>query len=151
MLRKLLALRVRSGDAGSATIEVAILTPVLMLFVLGAADFARVFREQIIVSGAAQAGAHYGSRSKLKSADVDGMIQAAERDASDLGEVDVTARRFCQCPGAAGVSCARTCGGGVASEIYVEVTVEREFNTAVRYPGIPHTIELRRTATMRVE
>ena len=123
--------RVRRGEDGSATIEVAILTPLLLLLVLGAADFARIYRTQIAVAGAAQAGAQYGARNKLTSGKVSGMIAAATRDAADLGPVNVAARQFCECGGGS-VPCTSLCADGHAPAVYVEVNVTTDFVTALR-------------------
>ena len=39
----------------------------------------------------------------------------------------------------------------VDREVYVEVTVDKVFNTILRYPGIPQTVDVTRQVTIRVQ
>src|SRR5918996_6190345 len=91
-------------DAGSVAVEMAILTPLLLLLLLGAADFAKVYRMQMLLVGAAKAGAQYGAQSKLTASDTAGMEAAARTDANGFLGLDVEAETQCTC-GAAIVAC----------------------------------------------
>jgi Flp pilus assembly protein TadG len=137
-------------DAGSVAVEMAILTPLLLLLLLGAADFAKVYRTQLLLVGAAKAGAQYGSQSKLTASDIAGMVAAARNDANGFEGLAVSAQTICKCGGAA-VACTSTCAGGAMPEVYVEVSTSTTFKTAFRYPGIPQEIPLAQTNTVRVE
>src|SRR5688572_27017420 len=48
--------------SGSAIVELAVVGPLLVLMVLGVADFGRVLYTSIILSHAARAGAQYGAQ-----------------------------------------------------------------------------------------
>ena len=147
------------GQAGSAVVELALVTPLIILLLLGAMDFGRVFYKAMAVSQAVGAGARYGARSVAKSGDTAGMQSAATTAAaSDItgGESFVvdSAARSCRCytgtePGTAMGLCSSSCGGTVRA--YVSVTGHATFSTIVNYPGIPHTLALSRTATLRVQ
>ena len=53
------ALRRRLRDRGAATVEFALVLPLLLLLVVGIIQFGRAFSMQIQLSGAANAGARY--------------------------------------------------------------------------------------------
>jgi Flp pilus assembly protein TadG len=137
-------------DAGSVAVEMAIVTPLLLLLLLGAADFAKVYRMQMVLVGAAKAGAQYGSQSKLTASDVAGMENAALDDADGIGGLEAAAQTICRCGGSS-VACTAVCSGGTAPELFVQVTASGTFTTAFRYPGIPEEIPLAQTTVMRVD
>ena len=71
-------------------------------------------------------------------------------DAYNMEHVAVTPRRFCRCVGGSGeVNCVNH-GCAEAPEVYVEVTAVRDFHTVVPYPLIPNSVQLSRTAIIRV-
>lgn len=53
--------RGRTHRRGVAAVEMAIVTPLLLLFALASADFGRVVHAYAVVSNAARCGAEYGS------------------------------------------------------------------------------------------
>lgn len=149
----MLTRRLRLGlvdDTGSVAVEMAVIMPLLLLLLLGAADFAKVYRTQMLLVGAAKAGAQYGAQSKLTASDTAGMEAAARVDANGHSGLAVTAQTSCRC-GAAAVACSIACGGGGMPEIYVEVSTSTTFKPAFPYPGFPDEIALTQTTTMRVD
>src|SRR5689334_2953272 len=100
----------RSKEAGSAFIELAMFFPVLLLVLLGAIDFARVYYASITLINAAEVGAQYGSKTVSASTDTNGMATAATNDASDLTGVTATAAQSCTCSGTS-QACNGTCNG----------------------------------------
>ncbi len=148
----------RGSEVGTATVEMAFLTPLILLMVMGVIDFARVYYDAIIVSHAARAAAAYGAQSNGTSGDFAGMQFAAQLDAQDLvrhdvsAGISVTTERFCRCPSGTLVDCITgDCGIGSAPEIYVRATAEKTFELLIPYPGIPNPIILRRQAVLRVQ
>jgi len=142
-------------DKGTQLIEMAMLSPFLVALALGATDFARAAYWSITVANAARTGAQYAIQSESHS-NKTALIQAAgQNDATDIsGSVTVTTSRTCNCPGlTATTTCTPTpiCSGGVSKEMYVTVTATRAFTTLVDYPGLPHTVNLIRTAILRVQ
>lgn len=142
--------RSRKSYAGSATVEFALLLPMMLLLVLGAVDFARLFYSAITVASAARAGVQYGAQDTTKARDTAGMQTAAVNDAADLTGVTANAQFYCECSDGTRVNCVTgTCTGGSSPPVYVQVTVQKTFTTLIDYPGIPHTTALSRTAIMR--
>jgi len=140
-------------NAGSALVEFAIFTPLLLLMCFGAMDFSRVVYAGVAVTNAARAGVQYGALTPGHSGDISGMTQAALDDAANQGlaTLSASARNYCACAGStAEVDCTATCSG-VTPKGYVEVTASYTFNTLGNMPGIPSSVALSRKASMRVQ
>lgn len=139
------------ADAGNALVELAIVAPLLMLLLLGASDFGRVFYTAISVTGAAHAGAQYGAQSPAKTEDAAGMVQTAVNSAPGMG-ITATASRVCRCvTGPDTVACDTTTPSCLPLRGYATVTATRTFTTIVNYPGIPNSVTIARTAEIRAE
>ncbi len=142
-----LARRFLPSDSGGALLELAVIAPLLLLLLVGAVDYGRAFYTSVTVANAARAGAEYGAQNVAMSVDTAGMKNFAQGDGQDAGTLNLSATHFCQC---AGVAHACTmCGGGVAPEVYVQVTATKPLSTLLKYPGLPATITIVRTATFR--
>src|ERR1700733_8939384 len=70
--------------AGGALVELALLIPVFVALLLGAAEFARLAYAGIEVSNAARAGVAYGSQSSTTASDITGMQTAATNDGANV-------------------------------------------------------------------
>jgi Flp pilus assembly protein TadG len=73
-----------SAEEGSALVELALSLPVLLLILLGAAEFARCAYAAIEVVNAAHAAAIYAASSAAASGDSGGITNAATADAGNL-------------------------------------------------------------------
>ena len=145
-----------ASDAGSALVELAVSLPLLVLVMVCAVDFARVFYVGMELTNAARAGAQFGAHNPAQSGDIAGMTAAA------VGSVNITGvvvtpppLRTCQCATSAGTfsaaTCSTTCPSGQHLVVTVTVTTSKTFTTvAGSFPGIPNTVSLVRAATLRV-
>jgi Flp pilus assembly protein TadG len=148
---------------GTATLEFAIAGPLLLLMLVGAADFGRVFYHVVTLANAAGTGAFYGSQSLTRTGhttttsggtSVPGQIDVvAKEDAKDLGTaLTAKSERVCKCPDGSTVNCiSGTCTGYGSPRVYVKVQVTETFNPIVRYPGVPKNFTIGRTAYMRAQ
>jgi Flp pilus assembly protein TadG len=142
------------SSAGAATVELALILPVLVLIMLGLLDMGRVFYGAITVVNSARAGVSYGSRNVVQATDTAGMIAAAQADAVDVTGLQFFAGHDCQCASNSppAVACTvTTCIDGSTPLMYVWTRVEGTFSTTLPYPGIPNSITLTRTARMRAQ
>ncbi len=140
------------SDSGAALVEMAVISPLLLVMVLGVGDFGRVLYTAITLSHAARAGAAYGAQSTGYTGDTGGIQLAAEEEAQNIAPIGVTSQRVCECTGGAPVSCTiSSCGSYGAPRAFVEVTTTRTFQTVSPYPGLPDTVALSRTAKVRVQ
>ncbi len=140
------------SDSGAAMVEMAVITPLLVVMTLGVGDFGRVLYTAITLSHAARAGAAYGAQGNGYAGDAAGIQQSAEQDAQNITPIIVTSQRVCECTGGATVSCTTSsCGSYGAPKAFVEVTAARTFQTLVAYPFLPNTVALSRTARIRLQ
>ncbi|MGH7171277.1 MAG: TadE/TadG family type IV pilus assembly protein [Gemmataceae bacterium] len=121
---------------GSASVELALLLPLLGLFFLITVDFARLYYHYSIVTNCARNGALYGSDpTSASESPYSDLTTAALADAPDLSPQPT-------------VSSAN--GTDSSGNPYVEVTVVYAFTTISSYPGLSNPISLTRTVRMRV-
>ena len=145
------------GQSGASLVELALLSPLLVVLLLGAGDFGRVLYWSITLAQSARAGAQYGAQNTAAAANTAGIQQAALQDAENItnlgGSINVVSSYFCQCPGSTtAVSCTQDCTGSYgAPKLFVSVTTSTTFNTLITYPGIPHTVNLSNTAILRLQ
>jgi Flp pilus assembly protein TadG len=145
--------RQRKSRAGQSAVELALVLPVLIVLLLVALDFARLYNMGMAVTDAARAGAQYGAQNPAAAANVLGMEQAACNSMPNIActaGTNAIATSFCQCSGST-VSCTSpgTCATYVQN--FVQVTTSATFSTVVPYPGIPHSVPLTGSATMQVQ
>jgi Flp pilus assembly protein TadG len=140
----------RCFNRGQSAVELALVAPFVILVLVIAADFSRVFYMSIEAANAARAGVKYGAQSTTKASDTSGMQQAALNDAANLSGLTATASNFCECPPSTShVTCSSTSCSGM--EMYVQVNTSAQFQTLVHYPGVPSTVTLNESALMRAE
>jgi Flp pilus assembly protein TadG len=124
---------------GTATIEFAILLPLLAFFFVVALDFARVFYYTTTLTNCARNGALYLSDPFVAAQSrYDSLEEATLADASNLN------------PALTAAQVTSTAGTDSEGHDYVEVTVSYQFQTLTSYPGVTGPIELSRTVRMRV-
>jgi Flp pilus assembly protein TadG len=128
--------------AGAATVEMAIVTPVVILLALGCTDFGRVFHAHSVVSNGARCGAEYGATHGFTPHTQpawEAMIRSSvEEELRNLPGYDA------QAP-AVEVSTAPDEAG-----LYrVAVEVEYPFATTIDWPGLPSQVLLKHRVEMR--
>jgi len=140
--------RLRRSQSGSAAVELALVLPILLLLIIGVVDYGRAFYTSITVANAARAGAEYGAQGPATSVDTAGMKTFAQGDGQDAGTLTLSAQTYCECAGAVQV-CTSTCPGGIAPDVFVEVTATKAVSMFFDYPGLPDTLTIVRKATFR--
>ena len=132
-------------------VEMAIAAPVLIVLLLAATDFGRLYYTNIEVFNAARAGAQYGSQSLITAADFAGMKTAATNDASNLSSLNATASQ-CTCMTSTTVpACPASYCTSNPQATFVEVDTSTTFKTVIKYPGVPSPVTLAGKAVMRVQ
>ena len=134
----------RKSQKGSAVLEFALGSTILIPLLFGVADFGRLFYASIEVANAAAAGASYGSRTVANMTDTTGISSAAKNDAPDISSLTVNSSVVCQNDEGEAASCTTS---GVYK--YVTVTASYTFNTLFSYPVIPSSVALTKTVMMR--
>jgi Flp pilus assembly protein TadG len=148
------------SQSGQSLVEVALLTPLLLALLVGGIELGRYAYISILVGNAARAGTAYGAQSLPQSVDATGIKAAADNDFQNNGQstssLSVTSSDTCGCDDAGTLttdSCSGTGAGTCASGhwvVIVTVTASGTFNSLFSYPGIPKSITISKTSTMRV-
>ena len=131
--------RLSRGTRGQSLMELALIAPLLIILMLGAIDFGRVFFAYVSVTNGARNGADYASTSATAAADLPGIRAAAVSDTVDLLDTsptnpDVTA----------------TTGTDTQGRLYADVTVTYTFSNIFPWPGLPNSMNVLRTVRARV-
>lgn len=123
--------------------------PVLVLLVLGVAEYGRIYVTAVTVANAASAGGQFASQGAGYTAPA-AIQQVARNDAGDQ-TLTVNSSTTCRCPGSdSAVQCSLPCAGYGTAQFYVAVTTSKTYSFLFHYPGLPQSIAVSRTATYRV-
>ena len=143
------------ADHGASLVELALVTPILFLLLMGAVDFGRAYYVGLEVADAAHAGAEYGSQNPSNIA---GITAAATQSAPNLPNLTVTAPTWgCECSDGSSYTasctttptCTETAIRGSNVVNRVQVTTSSAYTTVIPWPFIPSSITLSDTATVR--
>lgn len=151
------------SQSGQSLVEVALLTPILLALLVGGIELGRYAYLSILVGNAARAGAAYGAQSLPQSVDTADIQTAADNDFQNNGQnidtLTVTSTTSCGCDNGGTTTSAAcstttnltagTCAAG-HWVVMVSVTASGTFNSLFSYPGIPTSISVSRTSTLRV-
>ena len=159
----------RRSERGQSLIEVALLTPLLLSLLVGTIEMGRYAYLSILVGNAARAGAAYGAQSLAQSVDATGIQTAATNDFQNNGPNSAVLNVSGGAPDGTYVSCGCDSGGTITSAtcspkvnpnagicvsghwvVMVQVKAAGTFNSLFKYPGIPQSLTITQTATMRV-
>jgi Flp pilus assembly protein TadG len=136
---------------GIATVEFALMMPLLLVLLAAVLDYTILMRAAIAVADAARAGAQYGSLSTTNAANISGIETAALNAAPDIAGLTVTAVKTCQCSGGTVVNCSGgTCSSGPV-RTYVQVTARTTVNPLFSYSRLTFTGAVVSTASMRAQ
>ncbi len=132
-------------------VEFAILAPVFVFLLIGLIEVGRFAFFGILAANAARAGAQYGAQTLSTAADTVGMTSAAVQDGQNLSNWHVLPTNLCSVSGGTPAPCPSPGAGPPTNTIYyVQVRVNGTFTSLLNYPGIPHSVPISGSATMRV-
>lgn len=145
-LRELLR-SVLGSNGGNAVVEFALITPVLLIMIMGLVDAGRAIGANARLGNGVTAGLRYAladsyDTTSISSAALDGSRFAA-------GEATVAVRRFCECPDGSAIVCTDTCTAGFR-RIFVEVAMTHTQATVFSYPVIGSEVTVSRTSSLQV-
>lgn len=134
--------------SGQALIETALVLPILVTLLIGAADLARVAHASIAVSNAAKAGAQYGAQDGFTAQDATGIATAASNEASNL-TITTTSSYACVCSDGSASTCLNTDCPTSHMEETVTVTTQATVTPAVHLPILPTSWKVQGQAIQR--
>jgi Flp pilus assembly protein TadG len=124
----------RTAERGQSIAEFALILPFLLILVLGAVDYSRVYYQDVQVLHAARNGAAFASASTTNAANHTGIHDAA------LDGVTLPATP------AVNDALVGDSSGGQS----VQVSVQSQYGTLIAWPGLPHSITLKHTVEAKV-
>jgi hypothetical protein len=150
-------LRLARPEAGGSLIEIALVFPLLMLFLFGMVDLGRWVYLAIEVGSAAHAGAQYGSLSLTNASNTAAIEAAAQADVPDIpGLLFPTppSTSSCWCPStpgtivACGVYPANPCAPNGSQIVLLQVTTQTTYHPWIPYPPFTTAITITGHAQM---
>jgi len=163
MIKRRMAIR---SDIGQSFVELALVMPIFVVLLVGAAEFGRLAYVAIEVSNAARAGVAYGAQSHITAANLAGMELAATNDGSNVvglagacagssvNGLCAVASQSCTCSDGTVITCANagtTCVSPARIIESVQVTTSAVVDPLIYLPGLPRSYTLGGQAIMRVE
>ncbi|MES2222294.1 MAG: TadE/TadG family type IV pilus assembly protein [Acidobacteriota bacterium] len=143
-----------NAERGQSLVELALMFPIFILLLVGAAEFGRLAYAAIEISNAARAGASYGSLTHITASDFANIRAISTKDAANLTGVSAVATNFCACSTGGVITCSTaltTCPSPARIIEYVQVNTSGTVDPLFHYPGLPRTFALRGQAIMRVQ
>jgi Flp pilus assembly protein TadG len=148
--------KLRHREAGQSFVEIALMMPVLVILLVGAAEFATVLYASIEVSNAARAAVAYGS---IAPGNTSGIKTAAIMDAGNLNPALATSNvtvspvgvcslgSACTGPGSTCVAGTDCTGAGDHIETILTVDISYPFTPKIHLPFVPASYTLHGHAT----
>ena len=131
-------------------VELALLLPILVFGLIGAADLARAFALQLAIENGARAGAeayaiNFAPTPALAAARA--MDEISRTPGINVNDPSLVIDTPTRPQHADGTQCLTT--PTVAAPCYYTVTIQYTFHTIVPWPFIPNTANFNRSTTMR--
>ena len=146
------ACRLKRADSGTGALEFAFVAPLLIILLLGVADFGIGYWDDMEVGNAARAGAEYAIKKGWDTT----SIQNAITNATGLSGITATPApaQTCGCPsatqGVVAQTCGVTCSSGSTPGTYVTASAQYSYRTLVPWPWISNPVTLSASTTVRI-
>jgi Flp pilus assembly protein TadG len=137
---------------GNMAIEMAVIAPVLVLLMVGIADYGAGIYSKMQVQHAVQAGADFAMRNGFSA----NAISTAVANATPLPGLSVTPAptQSCGCPNGTTVitaTCGTACAAGGNAGVYVTISATATHTTLLPYPGMPEGFAFSAVSTVRIQ
>jgi Flp pilus assembly protein TadG len=147
--------RIRFGNlfgsrskSGTAAIEFALFTPLLLIVLTGTVELGFLMYEAMQVNDAVEAGALYAAANSFNAANITSAVTNASVLPTGLNTLTATPAptQFCGCPTAAGVTnlgsppCSATACSGSPAGTYVQVNASLTHTIIIPNPWVPTTL-----------
>ncbi|PHS74863.1 MAG: hypothetical protein COB59_11870 [Rhodospirillaceae bacterium] len=135
---------------GAAAVEFALISPVVLLMILGAVDFGFIVHNSMQATSASRSGAQFVLEDPTGySANIITVVQSATNLPS--ASVSVTTSEECRCLGSStAVNCSTDTCSGNSPPKYVTITTSYNYDLIMGYPGLPDPWPISKSAIVRV-
>jgi Flp pilus assembly protein TadG len=141
-----------SDSRGTAAIEFAILSPILLALLLGVVELGFGIYAAIQAQSAAEAGALYAAKHGWDSAGISAAVVNATGATTMAATPAPTL--FCGCPSTIGITviaCNSTCTGGIQPGEYVQINSALARLSILSDPGLGLATTLTGQSTIRIQ
>lgn len=147
------------NDKGTFAVELALLTPVLLILLMGALDMTAALHRQIDLQNAARTGAHYASIHKPLDGDMTKVISNTENAISETkwynaispSTPTVTASLVCGCVSVPQQDCNLSCPAGERRNVTLQIQAAQDHQTLFTYPVLDDSFPLSATVSVRLQ
>lgn len=142
-----------SEESGSALVELAFLMPMLLLVLVGAAEFGRLAYLETQLTDAAYAGVAYASGSHGTASSLGNISAVAASAHASLAQLTTASSLSCTCSDGTSTTCATAallCVSPARIIEFVQVNTSATVTPIFNYPGVSSNWVLHGQATMRV-
>jgi len=136
------------SKSGTAAIEFALFTPLLLIVLTGTVELGFLMYEAMQVNDAVEAGILYAAANGFNAASITSAVTNASVLPTGLNTLTATPAptQFCGCPTAAGVTnlgsppCSATACSGSPAGTYVQVNASLTHTIIIPNPWVPTTL-----------
>jgi hypothetical protein len=143
---------------GTFAVEFALVSPLLLLVLLGAYDGSIAIQEKLALQAATRAGIQYGLVRRPVQGDtssvvatVTAMLPSDWTAAGGTPGYSINAALTCECSVSGAVACDAACPTGQYRLSYLSVEVRRRHRFLFRYPGFGDSIDIADRSLVRLQ
>lgn len=126
------------SDRGQSIVETALSVPLLAAMLVGTLEASRLLLATVALTSGVLAGAQYGALSSTSAADTTGIATAVRSETTPIGGTSSNPTV---------TSSTATDGNG---ETYVTVSSTYSWSSLFKFPGLPQTVSITRSAVTQV-
>ena len=153
------------GTAGAVAVELAIITPFLLLLIAGVIDFGTYMNNSQAIAAATRAGAEYAHDNSICNAGIaslaalpTGCTTGITSTVTGSGSLDptpaVTATLNCESAPGTSTTCGPPCPGSCpccTNRIFIKVSTSQTFTPIIPWPGIPASAAVAGVTEIRLQ
>ncbi len=140
-----------SSEDGHSLLELTVMSPLLVVLLVGTIDLGGFMYDGIEIGSAARAGVQYAGQSVMTAGDTAGVTAAVKTDAQQIAGLTVAPTCYCACDSnkSAVVACPTTntspCASNDHVDYFVKVVASSSFRPLLKLPLLPSTLTISRT------
>jgi len=144
----------RDEESGQALVEFAVIATLLILLLMGIADYMIYIYQEMEVTAAAGAAAMYATipaNAPLNSTNINAAEAVGRQAAPDVSNIQVTVTTIYSCAyDGSSVAKTATCSDSYPPMMFVQVTSSATASSAIRWTGIASSLNLSGSALMEI-
>lgn len=146
MLKVNRRLKVLQGcNRGVSAVEFALITPVILMAMLGLFDYGMAMYNKIELTSAVRSGAQFAMLDASDIATIQSVVSLATN--LDPTTITVTPTPFCECANGTTITCGNACADGSSNRYFLTVSAVHAFTPLF----LPTTLNVTASTTVRTQ